>query len=40
MGFKTFLISAKEAEGVGEVLVELRRLKEELDAKEKEEREA
>lgn len=27
---KTFLISAKEGEGVGEVLVELRKLKQEL----------
>ena len=32
---KSFLISAKEGEGVGEVLVELRRLKQEIEEKEK-----
>lgn len=32
---KSFLISAKEGKGVGEVLVELRRLKEEIVEKER-----
>jgi hypothetical protein len=31
------LISAKEGSGVGDVLVELRKIKEELDSKEREE---
>ena len=35
IGAKSFLISAKEGDGIGEVLVELRRLKEELVEQER-----